>query len=232
VIVVAVAARLARLHASTGLTAPFVDVLLLGALVPLYRAGRVTPRDLGLRLAPPARSVGLVLLALAAVVGAELLAAQMIAPPTGGGPFSGIAAQGPLAIAFGAFAAAVSAPVVEEIFFRGLLYRSLRNRLPIGPAAILGALLFAAVHAAAYPPAALPFVACFGLVACLLYERTGSLLPGIALHSLVDANAYEVTLTHESTIVLACFLLLALGLLSRGAFTTLTRRRTRRAVAG
>lgn len=124
------------------------------------------------------------------------------------------------------------APRSSAITFRGLLYRSLRNRLPIAPAAILAALLFAAVHAPAYPPAALPFDAWFGPVARLLYERTGSPLPGIALHSLVDANAYEVTLTHESTIFLGCFLLLAIGLRTRGAFTTAARRRTRWAAAG
>jgi len=45
-----------------------------------------------------------------------------------------IAHQSTVVIVLTGFAAAVAAPVVEEIFFRGLLYRCLRNRFGIAPA--------------------------------------------------------------------------------------------------
>ncbi|MCW3018185.1 MAG: hypothetical protein JWN10_493 [Solirubrobacterales bacterium] len=38
------------------------------------------------------------------------------------------------------------APVVEEIFFRGLLYRALRNRLAVIPAAAIDGVIFGLGH--------------------------------------------------------------------------------------
>jgi membrane protease YdiL (CAAX protease family) len=170
-------------------------------------------------------------LALVATVGLDELFVSILHPRTVN-PFGGIAQQSTLAIVTAGLAACVTAPVVEEIFFRGLIYRCLRNRCSTLPAALVAAILFAGVHAPSYSPGALPGIACFGLIACLLYERTGSLLPGIALHSLIDANVFEVNLTGHAGVVLVVFLLLGLGLLARGAFTTARRRRTRRTAAG
>jgi membrane protease YdiL (CAAX protease family) len=63
-----------------------------------------------------------------------------------------------------------------------LLYRSFRNRLGIGPACVIAGALFGLGHID-YPLLVRPDLAFFGVVAALLYERTGSLLPGIAMHS-------------------------------------------------
>jgi len=73
--------------------------------------------------------------------------------------------------------------------------------------------MFGFVHITSYPLDTLPVKAAFGVIACLLYERTGSLLPGIALHSFVDATAIDVSLTGNDLIVLASFLLLTVVLL-------------------
>ena len=62
----------------------------------------------------------------------------------------------------------VSAPVIEEIFFRGLLYRALRNRMSILPAALIAGFVFGAVHGMAYPLNTLPPRMVFGVMACLL----------------------------------------------------------------
>ena len=113
-------------------------------------------------------------------------------------------------------AAAVSAPVVEEIFFRGLVYRSLRNRLPVLPATLIAGAIFGAAHISVYHPSELPVLAVFGVIACQLYERTGSLLPGIALHSFVDSTGIDVELTGNDLIVFAAFSILAAALLIRG----------------
>lgn len=40
------------------------------------------------------------------------------------------------------FAVAVCAAVIEEIFFRGLLYRAFRNRSGIAPAALINGIMF------------------------------------------------------------------------------------------
>lgn len=40
----------------------------------------------------------------------------------------------------------LAAPIVEEMFFRGFLYRSLRNRMGVVPAALIIAIVFGLGH--------------------------------------------------------------------------------------
>jgi hypothetical protein len=68
--------------------------------------------------------------------------------------------------------------------------------------------MFGLMLAGSYPLTTLPVKAFSGIVMCLLYERTGSLLPGIALHSLIDASGFEVALTNTLMIIPTVFLLL------------------------
>jgi membrane protease YdiL (CAAX protease family)/uncharacterized RDD family membrane protein YckC len=80
------------------------------------------------------------------------------------------------------------APVAEEAFFRGMLFGGLRRRLSTVPAALISGVVFGAVHFAS-GAAAIPPLAILGIVLCLLYERTGSLLPGLGAHTLNNALA-------------------------------------------
>jgi membrane protease YdiL (CAAX protease family) len=83
----------------------------------------------------------------------------------------------------------VLAPVSEELLFRGYMFRALRNWRGFLPAAIITGLVFGAVHIGSSPLGfALPLAA-FGFGLCLLYQRTGSLYPCIALHALNNAFA-------------------------------------------
>lgn len=76
----------------------------------------------------------------------------------------------------------VAAPISEEICFRGMLFGGLRNRLPRLPAALVAGLVFGALHATTGVGAVPPLMV-FGFVLCLLYEETGSIVPGILLHA-------------------------------------------------
>jgi uncharacterized protein len=82
----------------------------------------------------------------------------------------------------------VAAPISEEICFRGMLYGGLRERWPKVAAALLAGLVFGALHALTGLSAVPPLVA-FGFVLCLLYEKTGSIVPGIVLHMLNNSVA-------------------------------------------
>jgi membrane protease YdiL (CAAX protease family) len=93
----------------------------------------------------------------------------------------------------------------------------LRNRLAVLPAALIAGAMFGLVHITSYPLDTLPVKAAFGVIACLLYERTGSLLPGIGLHSFVDASSIDVALTGNDLIVFVSFLLLVVVLLVHGS---------------
>ena len=88
------------------------------------------------------------------------------------------------------------APVAEEFFFRGFFYRALRTRWPVLGAAAIDGLLFGVIHYDFSGADALLFVPPLGLLGflfCLVYERTGSLYPVIAMHALNNAIAFGVT---------------------------------------
>jgi|SRR4051794_22589041 len=82
----------------------------------------------------------------------------------------------------------VMAPISEEVCFRGMLFGGLRTSLARVPAALIGGLVFGGLHALTGLSAVPPLIV-FGFVLCLLYEKTGSVVPGIILHMLNNAVA-------------------------------------------
>jgi len=82
----------------------------------------------------------------------------------------------------------VAAPVSEEVCFRGMLYGGLRERLPRFAAALVGGLIFGGLHAVTGLSAVPPLMV-FGIILCLLYEKTGAIWPGIMLHMLNNTFA-------------------------------------------
>lgn len=87
--------------------------------------------------------------------------------------------------------AIVLAPFVEEILFRGLLYRLIKQTGYPGLALWGSSLLFAAIHANL-----LTFAPLVGLavVFVFLYERTGVLLAAIATHAVFNAANFYLLL--------------------------------------
>ena len=82
----------------------------------------------------------------------------------------------------------IAAPVSEEVCFRGMLFGGLRTRMPRLAAAFVSALIFGALHALTGISAVPPLIF-FGFVLALLYEKTGSIVPGILLHMLNNSIA-------------------------------------------
>ncbi len=152
------------------------------------------PRDvLGLRRVPVGRTAALVVASLVAIFvlnavlepifhGAERQAEAGGLDPN---PFPG-GARATIAAVLAGVVLCVAAPVGEELFFRGLVHGSLR-RLGVPVATLLSAAVFAAVHLV---PAAFPVLFVVGVILALLYEHTGSLIPGIVVHMLINALAF------------------------------------------
>jgi CAAX protease family protein len=74
------------------------------------------------------------------------------------------------------------APVFEELAFRGLLFAILRRKFRFLPAALISASIFAIAHG--YGLIGFVSVLWSGLLWAWIYEKTGSLLPGILAHAL------------------------------------------------
>lgn len=87
------------------------------------------------------------------------------------------------------FSVVIMAPLVEELFFRGLLLRSLQRRLGPAPAIIISAVLFGLAHRQLLP---LPGLILFGVVAAGLVIWTGRLGPAWALHVGFNATTLVV----------------------------------------
>lgn len=110
----------------------------------------------------------------------------------------------------------VVAPICEEFFFRGFIFGTLRSWLAgraWGPwlAAIVTGLLFGAAHAGSAAVKYLLPLAFLGFLLCLLRWKTGSLYPGMALHSINNSLAFGLDELHWNAAKLAAMALLALA---------------------
>ncbi|MFD2255540.1 CPBP family intramembrane glutamic endopeptidase [Luteolibacter algae] len=155
------------------------------ALALLFKKARHIPRSIGLNghLHPPL-IIGL--FALLVFVDQPMrwaLARFTTDDPTGGLSF---ADPGLFGLGFLLISACIIAPIAEEILYRGVLYRSLANKLGVLAAALVSSVIFSSLHF--YDIYGLVSVATFGFVCALLYQSTGSLINVVALHMLYNAS--------------------------------------------
>ncbi|MEA2636533.1 MAG: protease family protein [Chloroflexota bacterium] len=144
-----------------------------------------TPRDLGLTLA----------LVVPWYIGIAVVTALSSAVLNGGRLVPGNTRQlfiqhphglGILLLAL--LVTAVAAPLCEETFFRGMLFRLLRRRLPLWAAVLLSAMAFGLAHASpSVSVALLPVFTYMGIVLAAVYAWTGSLTNTVLLHGLNNA---------------------------------------------
>lgn len=84
-----------------------------------------------------------------------------------------------------AFSAVVLAPFAEELTYRGVLFGSLATRMSTHRAALISCLVFAGFHG--YGLYGFASVALSGYLWARLAARTGTLVPGMLAHALVNA---------------------------------------------
>lgn len=155
------------------------------ALGLLFKKAHHIPRTLGLNghLHPP---ILIGLFSLLTILDQLLrwsLGRFSLTNPTGGLSASDAGLYG---LAFIIISACIVAPLSEEILYRGILHRSLANRMGVLAAAIISSIIFASVHF--YDIYGLASVATFGFICALLYQSTGSMINIIALHMLYNAS--------------------------------------------
>ncbi len=164
-------------------------------LAPLYhavwrRAPGTTARDgfraLGFRKTPLGPAVGWVVggivIALSLEILYGLIVEQLKLPlQTNADRLTQQAHYMPFTIFFTLLVAVVVAPICEEVFFRGYLFGGLLRGMNVWLATLTSALIFMVVHGDV--GSAVPLLV-IGLVLPVLRWRTGSLWPGVALHTL------------------------------------------------
>jgi CAAX protease family protein len=117
----------------------------------------------------------------------------------------------------------VLAPVVEEIFFRGFMFGTFVRRMPLVWAALLDGLVFGLGHAPA-APIQLIALGVFGVGLCLLYWRTQSIIPCMALHALNNSITFGATKDLDGGLF-AAVVVLSVGTVIAGG-TAVARRST------
>jgi membrane protease YdiL (CAAX protease family) len=195
---------------------PYVEMGWIGSVIGVIallarRRGPLSPRLFGLQPTPARAAVGWVLVVYVLqviVMGIWLTASHSTytnVPRGHGGDIVGGTIGMILAVA-------LIAPIGEEIVFRGFLYGALRNRLGTGAAATVAGGIFGLAHltTAADSWEIVPPIAFFGIALCLLYERTGSIFPGMGAHMLLNGIAIGIATGTAGTIAL---ILLAAGTL-------------------
>lgn len=173
------------------------DACLLGAAIVFARlGGRVVPATFGLRRTRLWRALGWMVAGYVAylVLSAIWLQALGIQSQKDDITTRLVSDPRPATVAGLAVFAVVVAPIVEEIFFRGFVFPAMRARLGVGWGAVATGAMFGVVHAFGSPWGFLVPLALLGIVLCLLYWRTGSLLPSIALHSINNSVALSSAL--------------------------------------
>lgn len=89
--------------------------------------------------------------------------------------------------------AVIVTPVVEELVFRGLVFRRMKEYTSFWPAAIVSSLLFGLYHMNLVQGI---YAFLFGIILCLLYERYGHLAAAIVIH--FGANLLSVILQYAN----------------------------------
>ena len=94
----------------------------------------------------------------------------------------------PQAVYLVAFLATFTAPIVEEVVYRGVLYSAFQRTFNVAAAVILVTLIFAIVHVPQYYPdfATITSILLLSLILTLIRVKTDNLLPCIIFHTVFN----------------------------------------------
>jgi membrane protease YdiL (CAAX protease family) len=145
------------------------------------------PTQLGLRPYVPAAGCGAATLGLALSLGFNAVYnALVLGGPAQQTPVLPLFGSGVAGLAVALLVASIVVPFAEEMFFRGFLYPGLARRLGLVTGALVSSVIFGAAHlnVDTFIP-----LSVFGFILAMLYSATGSIFPGIMLHSVNNSLA-------------------------------------------
>jgi membrane protease YdiL (CAAX protease family) len=157
--------------------------------------GWALPGELGLRR-PLHPAIKASAIAYFAYVGCALVIAALIQPEQEDVTRDLGADEGVLGSIVAGFLIVCVAPVTEEIFFRGFMFKGLRRATPFVVAALVSAGIWGIFHYTGPESWGVVLqLTVFGVALGWLYERTGSLYPTISVHALNNAIAFTILMT-------------------------------------
>jgi hypothetical protein len=187
-------------------------------------AGRARPADFGFRRTPVGSAIGFTALAwVSFLILSGIWAAALGLEQSDDLPQELGADESTVALVAVLLMVTLVAPVAEELFFRGFLFTTLRRWLGLIPGALITGVVFGGIHAGGTDAEFLVPLMIFGVILCLLYWRTDSLLPPMALHALNNALAFGVTMGWPAWAVVLT-MAGACGLIVAGALAISARR--------
>jgi membrane protease YdiL (CAAX protease family) len=181
--------------ANMALTFAF-DLMLVGFAIALVwrRNGFVTPAQFALRPAPWLKSIAWIVGSFIAIAIANGIIVTLFGKPPDQDVVTDLKSEDSVLLLAGfGFTTCVLAPLAEEFFFRGFLFRSLAERMHLAWAALIAGGIFGLVH---WPGGSLEGVAVLGtlgVLLCLMVYYTASLLPGIIMHASFNSLAFGST---------------------------------------
>jgi membrane protease YdiL (CAAX protease family) len=187
----------------------FQDGALILSAWLLARLTAGSPRwaQFGLRTVAPLRASGWLLgIWLAFIAFSGIWAAALSVKENDDLPQELGADDSSTALFFVAVLVCVAAPIAEELFFRGFCFTALRRWIGAAGGAIATGVIFGLIHAGSADPVFLVPLGVFGALLCVLYLRTGSLLPCMVLHALNNSLALGVSQSWEPLKVIALML--------------------------
>jgi hypothetical protein len=185
------------------------DLALIGSAVLFARtwAGGVRPSDFGIRRTPLRPAIGWTVLTWFAFLAFSAAWAAIFDITENDDLPQELGADESTAALIGVTVlVTLLAPVCEEFFFRGFCFTALRRSFGVVVGAILTGAVFGLIHASGTEPEFLVPLGVLGALLCLLYWRTGSLIPCMVLHALNNSIALGVALEWEPVAIAAMML--------------------------
>jgi uncharacterized protein len=173
------------------------DALLIAAsiLTVWWLAGRLSPATFALRVPSTLRpALGWTLAAYAAFWVAAIIVGLAFGTPDEQDIVTDLKAEDSLSVLVGfGFLTCVVAPVAEEFFFRGFMFRVLAERTNVALGSIITGAVFGLVHLPSGDLIGVLVLSLFGVALCLVLWRTASLLPCIMLHAFHNSISFAAT---------------------------------------
>jgi membrane protease YdiL (CAAX protease family) len=162
--------------------------------VQLLSGRQPTGEAFGLRAPKPLQALGWALIAYLILWVATIAAAIAFGEPDEQQLVQDIEEEDAFVVLAGyALLSCLLAPLAEEFFFRGFMFRALAGRMRWVWAAVISGGVFGVIHALGSPIESVLLLSVFGFVLCMLFWRTGSLIPCIMLHAFNNSITFGVT---------------------------------------